>query len=104
MSHSDELKTILDLIATIGSYTTADEAALRRLLGNSQVVQQLAGKYNIHIGEGQNIYIGDRIYVSWSDEAIQALIQAIRAAQNSEKSGNYTLSGNSLYFFKRLKA
>jgi Effector-associated domain 10 len=89
MSHSNELKAILDRIAATGSHTTADVAALRRLLGNSQVVQQLDGKYNIHIGEGQNIYIGDRIYLSWSDEAIQALIQAIHAAQNPAKSGNY---------------
>lgn len=90
MSNPDELKAILDRIAT-GSHTTADVAALRRLLsgGSNQNVQQLDGKYNIHIGEGQNIYIGDRIYVSWSDEAIQALIQAIRTAQNSEQSDNY---------------
>jgi hypothetical protein len=89
MSDPDELKAILDRIATTGSYTTADVATLRRLLsdGSYPVVQQLDG--NIHIGEGQNIYIGDRIYLSWSDEAIQALIQAIRAAQNSAKSGNY---------------
>jgi Effector-associated domain 10 len=98
MSHPDELKAILDRIAT-DTHTATDVAALRRLLsdGNYPVVQQLDGKYNIHIGQGQNIYIGDslaatlreRIYPSGSDEAIQALIQAIRADQNSEKSGNY---------------
>jgi Effector-associated domain 10 len=93
MSDPDELKAILDRIAT-DTHTATDVAGLRQLLngGNNQNMQQLDGKYNIHIGEGQNIYIGDRIYVSWSDEAIQALIQAIRADQNSEKSGNYVRS------------
>ncbi len=90
MSDPDELKAILDRIAT-GRHTVADVATLRRLLssGNYQDAQQLEGKYNIHIGQGQNISIGDQIYVSWNDEAIQALIQAIRADQNPEKSGNY---------------
>mgnify|MGYP001794944062 CR=1 FL=1 len=67
-----------------------DIATLRQLLsdGNPQATQQLYGKYNIDIGQGQNIQIGDRTYVSWSDEAIQALIQAIRADQARTSSSS----------------
>jgi Effector-associated domain 10 len=81
----DELKTILNRIEA-GNHAIEDVATLRRLLsiGNDQLVQQLDGKYNINIGQGQNIQIGDRIYVSWNDEAIQALIQAVRANQHVE--------------------
>ena len=90
MALSDELKSILDQIET-GNHTATDVAALRRLLssGSYQIVQQLDSKYNIHIEQGQNIQIGDRNYISWNNEAIQALINAIRAHQDEEKKGNY---------------
>jgi Effector-associated domain 10 len=86
MSLSDELKSILDRIET-GNHTATDLAALHRLLssGSYQVVQQLDSKYNIHIEQGQNVQIGDCTYVSWNDEAIQALIQAIRADDEVRK-------------------
>ena len=62
MSLSDELKSILYRIE-IGNHTVADVAALRRLLssGSYQVVQQLDSKYNIHIGQGQNVQIAERL-------------------------------------------
>ena len=81
MSATNELKIILDRIAS-GQYEEADIETLRRLLSssnyqNSQIVRQL-GKYNVNIGQGKDIHIGDRIYPQWNDEAIQALVQAIR--------------------------
>ena len=59
MAPSDDLNTILERIAD-GKHTEADIAALRQLLRTSdrQIALQL-GKYNVNIGQGQNIEIGD---------------------------------------------
>ena len=68
--NSDKLTTFLDLIAK-GQHTDADIANLCQILGWSdrQTKQQL-GKYNINIGEGKDIHIGDQIYLSWNKESI----------------------------------
>ena len=57
----NELEAILSRIET-RSHTAEDIATMRQLLsdGSYQVIQQLDGKYNIHIGQGQDIHIGDR--------------------------------------------
>lgn len=83
MTIPHELTQVLKRIEN-GDHTAADIAALRqRLTGETrQLVYQLDGKYNVNISQGENIQIGDRTYVSWSDDAVQALIQAIRAAQD----------------------
>lgn len=59
---NDDIQALLDRIAA-DSHTEADLATLRGVLlvgGQGNVVQ--VGKYNIHIGEGQDIRIGDTIY------------------------------------------
>jgi hypothetical protein len=80
------LSTILDRIKN-NEQTEADMAALRQLLSADDTAQeglrqrQIAlqlGKYNVNIGQGQDIQIGDRYYVEWNDAAIQALIQVIQ--------------------------
>ncbi len=78
MAPSDDLSTILEKIAD-GNHTDANITALRQLLrtGDRQIALQL-GKYNVNIGEGKDIHIGDRIYQKLDDEAIQAIIQAIQ--------------------------
>lgn len=82
----NDLSTILDRIKN-GEQTEVDMATLRQLLSVDDAAQeglrqrQIAlqlGKYNVNIGQGQDIQIGDRIYVEWNDEAIQALIQVVR--------------------------
>ena len=85
----NQLEAILNRIKA-RDHSVEDLAMLRQLLGsqNHSLIQQLDGKYNIHIGQGQNIHIGDRTYVSWSNEAIQALIQAIRADQTDTSQAN----------------
>jgi WD40 repeat protein len=62
-----------------GQQTDEDITFLRQLLlaGDRQVVQQL-GKYNVNIGQGEGIHIGDRIYQQWDEQAIQALVKAIQ--------------------------
>ena len=79
MSDPDELSSIIDRIAT-NKQTKADIAFLRQELSardNRQASTQL-GKYNVNIGQGQGIQIGDRTYLELNDEAIQALIRAIQ--------------------------
>ncbi|WP_427157312.1 GUN4 domain-containing protein [Aliinostoc sp. HNIBRCY26] len=62
-----------------GQQTDEDISFLRQLLlaGDRQIVSQL-GKYNVNIGEGRDIHIGDRIYQTWDEPAIQALIEFIK--------------------------
>lgn len=61
---SNELEAILNWIEA-GDHTVEDLVMLRQLLGsqNHSLIQQLDGKYNVHIEQGQNIHIGDRTYV-----------------------------------------
>lgn len=78
MTFSEDLKQILDRIEK-GQQTDEDITVLRQrlLAGDLQVVTQL-GKYNVNIGQGQDIQIGDRIYYSWNDEAFRALVRMIQ--------------------------
>ncbi len=78
MTLSEELKQILNRVEK-GQQTDEDMAVLRQrlLASDRQVVQQL-GKYNVNIGEGKEIHIGDRIYQQWDEQAIQALVKAIQ--------------------------
>ncbi|HBW90829.1 MAG TPA: hypothetical protein DEG17_18640 [Cyanobacteria bacterium UBA11149] len=74
----DEFKVIIDRIAS-GKSTEADIAALRRLLSlNDRELSTQLGKYNVNIGEGKEIHIGDRIYQQWDEEAMKALVKAIQ--------------------------
>lgn len=78
MANPEEINSILNGIAA-GEYTDADIIVLREVLssGNNQVTLQL-GKYNVNIGDGKEIHIGDAIYQQWDEEAIQALVKAIQ--------------------------
>jgi hypothetical protein len=84
---SDEPIAILDRIVA-GKYTEADLLLLRHILivGKNQQFTQL-GKYNINIGHGQDIQIGDtfggfhqRIYKGASAETIQQVFQKVLEA------------------------
>ena len=56
---SNELNTIIERIAS-GTQTATDVEALRVVLSDrNQDLLQL-GKYNVNIGRGQDIHIGDR--------------------------------------------
>ncbi|MCY7333210.1 MAG: transcriptional regulator [Pseudanabaena sp. CAN_BIN31] len=74
----DKLTEIIDRIA-IGQHTEADIDTLRQIwgMGDRQSLLQL-GKYGVNIEHGQDIHIGDRIYVSWNKDAINALIEVIQ--------------------------
>lgn len=76
----NELKQIIDLI-TQGQHTKAELSQLLQALSsadNRQLSLQL-GKYNVNIGEGKEIHIGDRTYNQWDKDAMEALVKAIQA-------------------------
>jgi WD40 repeat protein len=109
MITNEELNSILDRISK-SQQTNADIEALHQLLsaGNREVILQL-GKYNINIGEGNKIYIGDQVYPQWDDRAIQALIAAIQKVKwqcvASLTENDYTqgqLQSTGIDFFDKL--
>ncbi|WP_146033937.1 ATP-binding protein [Nostoc cycadae] len=61
-----------------GKHTEADLLLLRHILivGKNQQLMQL-GKYNVNIGQGQDIQIGDRIYKGSSAETIRQVFQEV---------------------------
>jgi tetratricopeptide (TPR) repeat protein len=78
MSFQDNLSAIFDRIAN-GKETEGDIQALRELFRKYNCLDAVQlGKYNVNIGQGQDIHIGDRTYVTWNDEAIQALIEVVQ--------------------------
>ncbi|HEY9691091.1 MAG TPA: GUN4 domain-containing protein [Oculatellaceae cyanobacterium] len=93
-SSEDDLQALLHALTTkenaligriaVGKYTEDDLQVLLRALSTSkdQNILQL-GKYNVNIGQGNEIHIGDRIYFEWNEEAIQKLVEVIRDQSNS---------------------
>lgn len=77
LNPENSLQPMLDRIAT-GTHTDADLEALRRALlvgGQGNVVQ--VGKYNVQIGKGQDIRIGDTVYHGLDADAIQTALRAV---------------------------
>lgn len=75
---TDYLSDILERIAS-GEYSEADMAVLQQALQGEEGRSLLQlGKYNITIGEGKDIQIGDRTYVEINDAAVQAIVEAIQ--------------------------
>ena len=82
MTLSEDVKQILNRIET-GQQTQNDLTLLRQRLmaGDRDALQQL-GKYNVSLGEGKEIHVGDRNYYAWTDETIQAIVQVIQKDSN----------------------
>jgi serine/threonine-protein kinase len=78
MTISENLNQILNRIKK-GQQTDEDIAVLLQglLAEDGQVATQL-GKYNVNIGEAKDIQIGDRTYLEFNNEAMQALIRTIQ--------------------------
>jgi hypothetical protein len=78
MSVQDDLSAIFDRIAN-GKETEGYLQALRELFGDYNCLDAVQlGKYKVNIGQGQDIHVGDRTYVTWNEEAIQALIEVVQ--------------------------
>ncbi|MDZ8263957.1 tetratricopeptide repeat protein [Nostoc sp. ChiQUE01b] len=77
MTTPEELNVIIDRIVK-HQQTETDITVLRQWLsGGGQIVSQ-HGKYAVNLGQGQEIHIGDRTYVTWNDEATQTLIEFVQ--------------------------
>jgi predicted NACHT family NTPase len=86
MSVQDDLSAIFDRIAN-GKETDGYLQALRELFRKYNCLDAVQlGKYNVNIGQGQDIHIGDRTYVTWNDEAIQALIEVVQKLQSTTQT------------------
>lgn len=84
--NSEELGNLLDRLVE-RKQTEADIVALRQVLSDvlsgvaseqQQVVIQL-GKYNVNIGEGKELRIGDRTFREVNDETMKAVTNALPA-------------------------
>jgi hypothetical protein len=77
MTTPDTLSATVERVAKC-QQTDADIALIRQALAPSdeQNVVQL-GKYNINIGQGQDIQIGDRIYQSADAETIRDVVRSL---------------------------
>jgi tetratricopeptide (TPR) repeat protein len=87
MTNENQLTSILSRI-TSKEYTDVDLKILRQFLNlqDSQVVNQI-GKYNVNIAEGKDIQIGDRLFVEWNDDAMQALVKVIQQQLTPKPTG-----------------
>lgn len=75
---SEQLNAIIDRIRE-GKQTENEMNSLCQLLRDSdRPIPSQLGKYNVNIGQGQGIQIGDRTYIEMNEEAIQALMRAIQ--------------------------
>jgi predicted NACHT family NTPase len=84
MADSWELLIICDRILN-GSADEGDIALLRQYLtasGGKNVLQ--LGKYNVNIGDGKDIYIGDRIYQGTDAETIRTILLEV-LSQNTQQ-------------------
>jgi Leucine-rich repeat (LRR) protein len=71
---NDELIAILDRIAK-KEQTDADIQILRDWLSRGEKLVSQSGKYAINLEQGQNVYIGDRIYSEPDAEAIRKIVR-----------------------------
>jgi len=103
MISSEQLEAIVERISQ-DKHSKADIDSLQQLLATGEQIDLLQlGKYNINIGQGQDIQIGDRNYVEWNEEAIQSLIEivqtqlpkAIGIPENIPRSGVIEFIGRS---------
>ncbi|QFS49768.1 NACHT domain-containing protein [Nostoc sphaeroides] len=84
MTRYDELVSILDRILD-GCRDEGDVAILRQSLkaSSGQNVVQL-GKYNVNLGEGQDIHIGDKVYQGADAETIRSIFLEV-LSQNTRQ-------------------
>lgn len=59
------------------------------LIRHPETAPEQLSKYNITIGQGSEIHIGDRIYQSWDEESIRSLVAAIQEANKSTNGKIY---------------
>jgi Effector-associated domain 10/NACHT domain len=76
MANPSNLNNILQRILD-GTQTDVDIEDLRKWLNSGGVQDLQVGKYNVNIGQGQDIHIGDCIYQGLNAEAIREVVMAV---------------------------
>lgn len=98
----DDIQALLDRIAT-GMYTDADLADLRRALlasGHGNGVQ--IGKYNVQIGAGQNVHIGDVIYQGPEAAAICSALHEVLAQLSLDSTSDRSMQAQLTHIVENL--
>jgi hypothetical protein len=82
--NNQEIEAILGRIIAEGKHSDADFSQLRELLSASDRESLIQfGKNIVGKIDGQNIHIGDRIYMEWNDEVILKLLEVIQEKSDS---------------------
>jgi Effector-associated domain 10 len=74
-----------DIIQRIlnGTQTDDDVEALRQWLNSGGIQNLQVGKYNVNIGHGQNVHVGDKTYQGLDAEAIREVARAVIQGSNA---------------------
>ncbi|NJN12724.1 MAG: CHAT domain-containing protein [Richelia sp. RM2_1_2] len=78
-------RNLNDIIHRIlnGTQTDDDVDALHQWLNSGGIQNLQVGKYNVNIGQGQNIHIGDKTYQGLDAQAIREVANAILRGSNT---------------------
>ncbi|MBW4596120.1 MAG: NACHT domain-containing protein [Brasilonema angustatum HA4187-MV1] len=82
MANPSNLNDIIQRILN-GTQTDSDVEALRQWLNSGGVQNVEVGKYNVNIGQGQDIHIGDRTYQGLDAEAIREVARSVLQGSNA---------------------
>jgi tetratricopeptide (TPR) repeat protein len=89
MPDSEDLLAIIDRILR-QQHSEGDLDVLRQAISASSSPGSLQiGKYNVNIGEGKDVHIGDKIYHSTVAEAIRKIIKEILSSQKAPTAVKY---------------
>ncbi|MBP5975184.1 NACHT domain-containing NTPase [Brasilonema sp. CT11] len=82
MANPSNLNDIIQRILN-GNQSDADVEALRQWLNTGGIQNLQVGKYNVNIGQGQDIHIGDRTYQGLDAEAIREVARSVLQGSNA---------------------
>ncbi len=82
MSNPSNLNDIIQRILN-GTQSDSDVEALRQWLNSGGIQNLQVGKYNVNIGQGQDIHLGDRTYQGLDAEAIREVTPAVLQGSNA---------------------
>ena len=88
MVASDDLLAIIGRI-TSHNHSDDDLAVLRQAINKSSKDTLQIGKYNVNIGSGKDVHIGDKIYQGADAEAIREIIQEILSSRKAATAVKY---------------
>jgi hypothetical protein len=81
MANPSNLNDVIQRILN-GTQTDSDVETLRQWLNSGGTQNVQVGKYNVNIGQGQDIHIGDRTYQGLDAEAIREVARSVLQGSN----------------------